>query len=427
MVKDSFLFLFKRTYSVLWLSVILLIVPSFYMCSKSKEWTIKDLSTHYKTQKSNIIDPNSYLTPQHFNSIQTNINHIRTNNKFEIFLFIINKMQISNSKDIDHYLNTLSSNILNQDEQRDRFTIFILYSIEDRLSRIRTGKYVRKYLTDSTCVDLQDDIKDLLKSGDYSEAMYDLINSLQLELNGRTFFETFLRKSYKVLKKIGFYLVILGAMIIISYVWNKKENPSTVEKLKKIKKICDSKKPRKEIIETTCVICLELLETENEKKEVKQSSSEITAVSNDENGPLLFEKIELPKIESNTQIEGEHKENEKKIQEENQEKDFVAKLECGHSFHSTCIARWMCKQGKCPVCREQIDKEENDTQSKNETVPVISRQLINIQGVLDSAFLDYNFIHTANDFSWNRRYNYTDSNGGSDSWGLDCGGASSSW
>jgi hypothetical protein len=37
---------------------------------------------------------------------------------------------------------------------------------------------------------------------------------------------------------------------------------------------------------------------------------------------------------------------------------YKAILDCGHSYHSTCIARWMGIQNKCPLCRKTIDREQ---------------------------------------------------------------------
>jgi len=32
----------------------------------------------------------------------------------------------------------------------------------------------------------------------------------------------------------------------------------------------------------------------------------------------------------------------------------IKKLECGHLFHSECVANWLVTTGICPVCRRRI-------------------------------------------------------------------------
>jgi hypothetical protein len=35
-------------------------------------------------------------------------------------------------------------------------------------------------------------------------------------------------------------------------------------------------------------------------------------------------------------------------------KDELAKLSCGHVFHSTCIQRWVVRSASCPECRSNV-------------------------------------------------------------------------
>jgi len=116
------------------------------------------------------------------------------------------------------------------------------------------------------------------------------------------------------------------------------------------------------------------------------------------------------------------------------EEDFIAKLECGHSFHGKCIASWMAKQNNCPVCREKIDKDDssqnngnkstNGTRTDTASTNNLTQSLIDIQTVLHPNFRYLRFTHSPSSFSWAYRSNVGSSTGSSksSSWGT-----SSSW
>jgi len=417
---------------ILCIFLILNLFSCIYANSKFTKWTPKEITLEFKKGVSSIFDSENFLTTDHAESIQEIINHIKTEKNYEIFFFIINKMDLSITNSIELFLNDLSYHILNGDEERDHNSIFILFSIGDRQSRIRTGKYIRDILSDSACLELQKEIKTLLRSGKYSEAFHELFDNLKIDLSGRYNFHRLYNKIYNFFEAILIYSIIVVVILIIAH-FTKKDYKSAEERLKKIKNICESKKPRREILETTCVICLEPLEIQD----CKNTGDDI---SNSEQNPVV-EKIELPGVEKekleNENLLEEHKnKDEKNLKDEN---NFVARLECGHSFHSKCIVEWMNKQNKCPICRENIDKEESDeqpTKSQNTTTStnsqtlnqtLMSLHLFNIQSSIDRNLLDYDINHNTDSLSWNRRIRSSSNSGGSSSWGGSSGGASSSW
>jgi uncharacterized membrane protein YgcG len=418
---------------ILLISVIFFFFPIITSLSISSGWTTNDITMEYNKRNSNIFDPKNYLTKEHAESINDIINQIKSDKNYETFLFMINKMHLSYSKNIEEYLNELSYHILKGDEQRDHNSIFILYSIGDRQSRIRTGKNVRDILSDSVCLELQEEIKSLMRSGDYSQAMENLFKNLKIDVSGKYNFQRLYNKIYNFLETVLFFFIVVVVIFIIAY-FTKKDHRSAEERLKKIKKICESKKPRRQIIETTCVICLEPLENLSDKNSAGDNHGSESSVAE----PV--EIIELPgdekdKIEKESLLED--KKNKDDVNKKD-EKDYVAKLECGHSFHSKCIVEWMAKQNKCPVCRENIDKEEAEEPSKNENTTtstnsqtnsqtLMSLHLFNIQSSIDRSLLDYDIYHNTNAFSWNRRVESSSSSGESSSWGACSGGASSSW
>jgi hypothetical protein len=36
---------------------------------------------------------------------------------------------------------------------------------------------------------------------------------------------------------------------------------------------------------------------------------------------------------------------------------------CGHHMHSDCITTWLMKEKSCPLCKKDIDQEEQDTET----------------------------------------------------------------
>jgi hypothetical protein len=97
-----------------------------------------------------------------------------------------------------------------------------------------------------------------------------------------------------------------AVIMLISTLLESEYKDKKSEKIKKIKSICESNKSNKGYADNTCAVCYDILQQVN------------CNVDNEEN--------------------------------------FCAKLECGHCFHSFCIVKWMEKQNKCPICREEIDK-----------------------------------------------------------------------
>ena len=45
-------------------------------------------------------------------------------------------------------------------------------------------------------------------------------------------------------------------------------------------------------------------------------------------------------------------------------KDDISTLNCGHQFHTNCIAKWMEKKNDCPLCRQKINPKYNQDEAK---------------------------------------------------------------
>lgn len=145
--------------------------------------------------------------------------------------------------------------------------------------------------------------------------------------------------------------------------------------------------------------------------------------------------------------------------------NFLAVLDCGHTFHSHCIVSWNRSNNTCPICRKSIEDDDNNRerrpdndnnnndnnnnydncqpQNQNTNLNVnnninnnnLIENILFVQYVLHPSLRSYNYDYS-NGFSWNPPV--ISSAGGSTNYsaGLDlvggifgaaAGGASSGW
>ena len=157
------------------------------------------------------------------------------------------------------------------------------------------------------------------------------------------------------------------------------------EKLKKIVKFLKDQKTNKKIFTDNCIICLEKFEETNE------------------------EAVEL-------NINDDDCKSVKLIKEKE-----VSVLNCGHQFHTNCIANWLKKINTCPICRQIANPELKEDNNK-----IVWR----VQTDLDPSYnyINYDSLYVK-DF-YEPSYDNDYSGGGSYDFGGGCdcgGGASGSW
>ena len=105
-------------------------------------------------------------------------------------------------------------------------------------------------------------------------------------------------------------------------------------------------------------------------------------------------------------------------------KDDISTLNCGHQFHTNCIAKWMEKKNDCPLCRQKINPKYNQDEAK--MVWGVQNELYNNN--YDN--INYEHLYTRDfyvpsSFSSNNNYSSNYSFGGG---GCDCGGgATGGW
>jgi len=295
------------------------------------------------------------------------------------------------------------------------------------MMRIRTGKYIREYISDKKVEQYIEKIKPNLKNEKYEKAVLQLINLIDDRVNTNFLFiyDTFASFVDWITSILIFpiFLMIIGCCV---WLCEKKVSldSKSEDKLKRIKEICEKKKPKKEFLNETCIICLEPLEdhhtnsTNTINPNVVEEEKEIEPIINPDEVP----KFELPKRDI-----GPQKENDVLLEKKESSDNFIAKLECGHSFHSNCIANWMTKQNSCPICKNKIDEEDSSQHSgKN----VTARNLVDIQMLLHPDFSNIQFNYAVDSFTWSLRSTSSSSFTGSSysgSWNFGSGGGSGKW
>jgi uncharacterized membrane protein YgcG len=350
-------------------------------CANRTTWLPKDLAKSY--QKSNntvLFDPDYYLNDEALTQSTKNLTYeLQTNKNFIVRTFIIYGIatDYSNffSKNIEKFVDNLSMEILGNDKEKEKNSLFILFSIYDRQMRIRTGANVKAELSDSRALEILNSVKSNLRNYYYDYAINSVVKQIYTRITSPyTIY-------WDILEYVLIGVVVLVVILVsICSVNNKRISRPAAHRLDKIRQICLKNKPKREIIETTCVICLE-------------------------------------EFEKNTQLQVKSKNN---LEEElGHDPKSMAKIECGHAFHYGCISEWTRNHNTCPTCREKIDKEDDGRE--------LSHDLVAVQTTLFPDISRAILIHGSG-FSWRNNYSLGSTSGArSSSWNIGGGGASSSW
>ena len=239
-------------------------------------------------------------------------------------------------------------------------SIISVFSIFDRKMRIRTGSKLKYTLKDSTVYNILIRRRTQLGKRNYDKVTIDLLNDI-ISYNSN-------KGYYFFFNIITLFLLIwlIGVFYSLYSSWNENKKE---KKLNKIKDFLKKVKTNKKIISENCVICLEKLINE------KDNNSNIST------------------------------------------------LQCGHQYHTKCIKEWMLKNKKCPLCRDLIDKSDNNenknlnNESNNER---LSELIWEIQTINYPEFINYTY-----DNLWiekNDNINYNNNDNCNNDFDCDCGG-----
>lgn len=85
----------------------------------------------------------------------------------------------------------------------------------------------------------------------------------------------------------------------------------------------------------------------------KEKNTEIIMEKEEFDNKPLIEKIE---DSSNNLPIKEEDANTKLVEKE---EEGISTLNCGHQFHTECIAKWLKRKNNCPICRQIVLNENN--------------------------------------------------------------------
>lgn len=278
------------------------------------KWTLDGLYEHVKAKGSavNVFDPANYLKADTKHSMQASINMIEESQKFGTYFVVLDSISddywswLNFKVDIMKFTEEFIFKLLPELSDRDN-TLLIVYSIKDKVYRIRTGAVVRVILPDRNMDYLAGRLKWYLKRARYDEAFLKLFEDL------------FKTPNYTILIAIGVFVVLFFMFLCYQSRNEKKKVAQAVDLKNNYKTLEELKANGADIqlfIQETCVICLEKLE--NADKNTKEDADPMKEVF----------------------------------------------LSCGHNYHSGCLKDWLESHEICPLCRRLVPQEgqtQNDT------------------------------------------------------------------
>ena len=222
------------------------------------------------------------------------------------FVLMINEMSFEEkNQDISYFSSSFLKLVKNDTSHFDIKEIdnilILLLSTKERAVRIHSGAKLKKVLTSSISKEIISNQTKLLKSNQLQESIENMLDSIIYTIETSNQDETF--NKYNLLL-IGILLIMIIAFVIKEKYF-KGVDIEKIDKekkqLMKLKEYLKRLKTRTDIINETCVICLEeMTKNQIDKKSVKT-------------------------------------------------------LPCRHSFHSECIEAWMTTKKECPLCKAKYD------------------------------------------------------------------------
>ena len=308
----------------------------------------------------------------------------------------------NSKKNIEKFTSELSK-FLYSTKLLNSKSLTILLSIDDRQIRIRTGREVKVKVSDKQLLDVLNKHKHHFKVYDYDKGLNAMIDNIYKIITGEKNSIESSSNTMRVIYSIFFIVLVLIASNKSSI--KKKTDEDAIERLKKLKKELNKKKPKKEFLNTTCIICIE--EFDENKKLVESQKKETTE--------SIESKNEIKKCNSSSN----------EIKEEKLLKGKTT-LDCGHKFHDNCIKDWIVKENTCPTCRTKIDSLNEDNS------PKFTEQLVNVQTVFYPSLSSTPIEYLLDDIIWTTTptQNVDNSNDNYDCGdGASCGsgGASGDW
>jgi hypothetical protein len=326
------------------------------------------------------IDLYKYLDANTINEMLNTQKYIYEKYNIPNYVFFVSRLDLKKAS-LEKTVFEISKKICKEYHFHCDRSIIVLFSIENRIFRIRTGAEIKdSILTNYMCEQILNKLKPFLRKEKYSQVHRNLLIDIRNNLD----FPEKYKKNSDFLKHpliiISILFVVFFVIIIIVIYDDIK-----YRKLNKIKTYLKNCKNNKKIPTDMCVICLDNL-----------TSNESIAI------------------------------------------------ECRHQFHKKCIELWMKKNSICPLCRNklQIDNlnknyslnDQDNSNYQNSLLDINLRNLWDIQQILNPnyesisynslyethrSYSDYDYNDNDHDYNWSNNDNDHDRDYG--------GGASSSW
>jgi len=293
----------KHTISKKYLYLIALLQTLLIDSALSKEWEPEALVN--MTKKNDlIVDTKNYIdkSGESYKTILNYAQEIQDVRRFSVYIYFIDSMSsqyrsgyFSVRNDIERFVNDIAWHLVKGKIENDKDSLIILFSIEDRQNRIRTGENVRKYLKDDKALNYLKNLKSKMRGGDYTGALEDLMYNVNWRITKDTSF-------YDFLENLFAFVVLIGLCVFCCVMCAKKQDDPynqrdyiAESKLEKIKKISEKNKNNVKFVEENCIICLEEFNAQEKaelmKEKEKDDNGQIKKSENENHEELLKSNV----------------------------------------------------------------------------------------------------------------------------------------
>lgn len=279
--------IFKKKKMKILLLFLFFTVAFCYNNTFIKRWKPKELASYSMNY---LVDTNSYIEKSNssYDNIKEYCDEIYEKKKFDVYIYFIDsisddyidKASKENRKNIEQFTYDLAYERLKGNVEKEKNSMFVVFSVEDKQDRIHTGENIRKIIKDDTAHDLLDQIVESLRKGSYTIALEQLIYSIKLEIIPAPLIFRIMKTLLSIIIFLGFWLCCCCCFFV------KRERVATRDfqlenQLEKMRKVSEINKNNPNFLDDNCIICLEQF-TEEQKNSVRKKENH-TSNSNSNN------------------------------------------------------------------------------------------------------------------------------------------------
>ena len=209
-----------------------------------------------------------------------------------------------------------------------------LFSIKSRRVRLRSGDKIKHELNNDRLKKIIDNLVPYLKNEKYYKAWNKLIDDLKFYYVYGNAIDNFLIVLIIIILIYCFYGQYIKKYLRRITATHRYISLDKDANLRKIVNFLKKERTNKKILTDNCAICLEQF------NDIKKNNNE---EKNSEEKDIVTER---------------------QINVQDSEKNDISTLECGHQFHTECIAKWMERKNECPLCRQKINNKYNQNDAQ---------------------------------------------------------------